>query len=346
MINTRFTELASLLDAFIKECYYECDKVSLISSQLENVLKNCDSISYDEPGAAQAYAILHFLDRFHRFQLTFKELDQQKIMPIRNRKIDILDIGTGPGPSMFALSDFYTEKQKELRGKLEIDFNIDYVERSDSFRSWIHHFTEYANYHSPSKMAWKVPYHHGTFFDFKDIEFNQYRNDLRYNRHGQSYYKDYVKRYRFDIAVFSNFLTNKSQVMNFSDEIVNSMRFLRNNGVFIIVGSKSTSKKYREVYDELSKILLNENFNNWKFIAGCKKKEMALNTLCYSWNDEYGKQLKLLTNNFYRKAMSCGNDIISPEIRKILENTISSSYNRTIEWEIHVFTKYAKLRKN
>ncbi len=61
LLRSRFIELASLLKGFLNGIYEEPEQIREISCQLENVLKNCDSISYDERGASEAYAILHFL---------------------------------------------------------------------------------------------------------------------------------------------------------------------------------------------------------------------------------------------------------------------------------------------
>ena len=343
LLRNRFIELASLLKDFLNGIYEEPELICEISCQLENVLKNCDSISYNERGASEAYAIVHFLDRFHRFQLIYRALDEQKIMPMPKRKIDILDVGTGPGPSMFALSDFYKNKIEELNIE-NMSFNIDYVERSESFRNWLHHFTEYVNAYTLSKKKWDVPYHHGSFLDFKDLEFNQSQAHFNDWGDGRTYVKYYVKKYRFDLIIFSNFLTTKEQVNNFSEEIIKCMQFLRNKGRFIVVGARSSSEKYKEVYDAISEILLKENFNNWKFVAGCRKTKINPHIFSYSWSDVYGTELKSVIRQFNEKIQLIKDNPISSDIKKKLDRTIEPSYDKNIEWEVHIFTKYAKPR--
>lgn len=49
----------------------ECCAKTNICQNFNTVLERCDSISYDEPGVPEAYIILHFLDRYHRVQITF-----------------------------------------------------------------------------------------------------------------------------------------------------------------------------------------------------------------------------------------------------------------------------------
>jgi len=118
------------INGYMNGLYQSPDNIHCIGHQLESVLKNCDEISYEEAGTAEAYALLHFLDRYHRFQLVFENLDSLGLMPAKKKEypVDVLDVGTGPGPSMYALSDFFSSKG-------ESGFNIDYVEKSKQFRN-------------------------------------------------------------------------------------------------------------------------------------------------------------------------------------------------------------------
>ena len=63
------------------------------------VLEQCDQISYNENGVPEAYIILHFLDRYHRFQLIFMDMLKARCFPIKET-IAMIDIGTCPEPSM------------------------------------------------------------------------------------------------------------------------------------------------------------------------------------------------------------------------------------------------------
>jgi hypothetical protein len=107
--DSRFKELGSLVEGYLLD---QMDRYAEVGRGMasRNVLNRCDTITYDEPGAANAYVLLHFLDRYHRFQLTFDLLARHKLMPLRHRDLHMLDVGTGPGPSMFALSDFYRQR--------------------------------------------------------------------------------------------------------------------------------------------------------------------------------------------------------------------------------------------
>lgn len=345
----RFLELEELLRDFLLQNVNDPVYAKIIAKQLLNVLKHCDQISYDEPGTAEAYALLHFLDRYHRFQMVFELLHKNGLMPINNRRLDILDVGTGPGPSMFALSDFYTnvysDKVNESENSVESTFSIDYVERSQEFRNWLHHFTEFANYHSPTTKPWLVPYHHGTFDDFKNLDFN--KKTMVWESDDDGYYKhvQYVTKYRFDLIIFSNFLTSKEQTDEFSKEIENCARYLRHKGILIVVGSGRHTEKYKQVYETLERTILDGCYNNKNVIAKCNKVILPNSVMQYSWNDNYGNRLKGLINSVMEKLQLNAKEDIPKELAKILNKTIQPGYSRSIEWEVLVFQKKAKPRQ-
>ena len=230
----RFDAIATGLEKSILELLSEDEFARRVAAKFEEVLSRCDEIDYNDDETAVAYCILHFLPRYRMFQLIYYELLINNILPIKNNQINTLDIGTGPGPSMYALSDIYSSLQ--IFGAVNHEFQHipDYVEQSYGFRNFLHHFTEKANaYYSCDDLGWNVPYHHGSFYDFTSIDFNPK-------------YKTYwgtceTIKFRFNLITSSNFFTTLSQVRNQKNEIKNCVRFLRNSGIFLVVGA--TAKK-------------------------------------------------------------------------------------------------------
>lgn len=109
LLFQRFEHLGILLQSFlIDRVLDEQDASGEIAQRFLDALANCNNISYDEPGLVEAYTTLHFLDRYHRFQLILRFLVEQNLLPtINTRTIQALDIGTGPAPTLYALSDIY-----------------------------------------------------------------------------------------------------------------------------------------------------------------------------------------------------------------------------------------------
>jgi SAM-dependent methyltransferase len=343
----RFEELGSLVEGYLLHQMNRYPEVGReMASQLLNVLKYCDTITYNEPGTGHAYALLHFLDRYHRFQLTFDLLARHRLMPLKHRDIDVLDIGTGPGPSMFALSDFYCERfgyvdltraQRERPG-----FRIDYVERSAEFRHWLHHFTEYANFYAPTGRHWYVPYQHGTFGDFSAIEFDV---EITSRQDEDGYYEptSYI-RDRFDLVIFSNFLTTRPQVLKFRKELRKCARVLRHNGILIVVGATATSEKYKHIYDTVAEIILRPGYGRRKFMAWCERIDVEPHVLSYKWGGPYGEQLKKHLQAVYSVLQARHPDAIPGEAARILSSSVEPDYNRTNAWQILIFRKNARPR--
>jgi hypothetical protein len=75
---------------------------------LEPATSRCDDpASYEMPRFVEAYAYLHLLERYRRFWDVYQHIARAFAMPLRSWAVDVLDVGTGPAPSLYALSDFY-----------------------------------------------------------------------------------------------------------------------------------------------------------------------------------------------------------------------------------------------
>ena len=106
-LYNRFNLLANKLEEFVLCEIDNEESAKLVSSQFESVLSKCDEIDYEDYSTTIAYVILHFLPRYHLFQLAFSKLLDKHILPYKKQGSNILDIGTGPGPALYALSDIY-----------------------------------------------------------------------------------------------------------------------------------------------------------------------------------------------------------------------------------------------
>jgi ribosomal protein RSM22 (predicted rRNA methylase) len=337
----RYKELLVLFEKFIEtnisNGHIESDA---IAKELWTAYNRCDEIDYNEDNIAFAYSIIHFMDRYHRFIITFQKLIDHKYLPLSHKEIEILDVGTGPGPGLYAISDIYNSiiefaKATDNKQLLKLKFKTDYVERSIGFRNWLHNFTEFINYNSSSSIKWLVPYHHGTYEDFEKIEFNIKSN---------YYNKTFISKRRFNIVLFSNFLTQTDQVDNWENQIRNCFRFLRNRGKLITVGGKGGSK-YQQIYSKLDEKLLNYNFSSMNNIGKCSKLNLSQKDFKFDLSDRYGSELK----NYFRKIYSIFEDnnsvqYFTHDVKYHFENYKSSDTGRAKQWSVQVYEKYARLK--
>ncbi len=181
-------------------------------------------------------------------------------------------------------------KERDIESLSNINFNSDYVERSHRFRNWLHHFTEYVNYKS-GKYYWDVPYHHGSFYDFNNIELS--KPIYRYHQNILNNYLWRTKKLSYDLVIFSNFITTEEVFMNFRDEIHKSVVRIRNRGLFLVVGA--AGKNYPLIYDKITEFIESGNYSNYKFKASCRK----IGSIDFedSFDDVFGLKIKEISRS-------------------------------------------------
>lgn len=326
---SRFDALSSLLeDYLINDVLNTDDRVTKVASNFGMVLNKCDDIDFEEFEVAVAYSILHFLPRYRRFQIIYDELFRSKLLPFDNRGIRVLDIGTGPAPALFALSDIYYFVFDILKVDLSIGtYCSDYVERSNGFRSWLHHFTEHAN--NGKVVGWVIPYHHGNFGDFGHITYNM-RGMLR-------------TKHRFNIVICSNFLTKISQINEFASELLGTMKYLRKNGIMIVTGGigGDGDKCYPKIYSKLTQLITSQKYSYYKHKVIAKHYHLEQNKFVLSPNDRFGDRINQFYKTIFRHIENMGYTIdllpsvIQNQVRKIYEGKNLKTYN----WDSHLFKK-------
>lgn len=210
----------------------------------EDVIIKCNEVDYNNMETVMVYVMLHLLERYNRFQYIQLKLLENKNFNIiscltkkrDNNKFDytirILDVGTGPAPALLAFSDFYEWLKQCNDIKLEI--KSDYVENSNSFRMFLHFFTEIAMKESKS---YHIPFHLGNHYDIKE-----YPENCRFNRQMNRYQK-------YDLVIFSNFLTTPQFVTRIKSNLKKVFNSMTNKSIVIISGGNSENKYYKEAYD-------------------------------------------------------------------------------------------------
>ncbi|ELR71716.1 hypothetical protein C900_02301 [Fulvivirga imtechensis AK7] len=352
----RFDLLASALENFMLNYRLtEPDFTNEVASKFDAVLRFCDEIDYQEDSVATAYGILHFLPRFRRFQLTFSKLVDKQVLPLGAKPINTLDIGTGPGPSLFALSDCYYSLRKfgELHNisyLKNIDYIPDYVERSSGFRQWLHHFTELANHELPTDTeGWVVPYHHGSFHDFDDIKFNYSYSYTDLNYKGDFVIKTKRTKHRFNVVVSSNFFTQVSQIESLRTELQNCMRFMRNGGKLIIsggTGKSSDNKNYPQIYRTAKDILLENVYGNYRFYSKARYVKITNNKMSFDLQDIFGRRIKEFNKRILQRFEDHNAiNSLPKDIRNRFVESTDENYDYNYKWEFHVFDKFARLKR-
>lgn len=314
-----FLELSNLFEEYIFK--FDLKIWNSIVRELENVLSKCDKIDYQSDSTAIAYSVWHFLDRYHRMQIMCTFLLKHGYLN-REKKYNVLDVGTGPSQVLFALSDHFQSLNCIEKKKL-CKFNPDYVEQSQGFRNFLHHFVEFALL---KEKQYLVPFHFGRTLDAFEINFDEPLYD------GFRFKNKYI-RYRYDINVFSNFLTNDSFVERYADTLKKVCKYTRNHGLIIIIGDSEQSEKYRKVYATIDEVILEpvrdrKFYNHWDKVINQEFN--------YKYNDKYGEVIGDYFKNLvrYLQENDLWNSVPQNAQKEFLKNSqLPKTENITKEWK-------------
>jgi hypothetical protein len=247
----------------------------------------------------------------------------------------------------------------------ELRFSMDYVENSQRFREWLHRFTEHANFSDQRPMPqWRVPYHFGTFQDFAGLDFSKEKNALFESRIAAierefddadeaipsrgftitNYMDDEWKNaLRYDLIIFSNFLTSVKQVRDLERELRSAANALRNHGIIVIVGGRG--EKYEEVFSTVRGILCGRPYLKKKSISRLSEVTMADHVMSYEYRGRFGDRLREIRQLLVRRIEECG--VTGGVDPNTLKSLIRSQQRVTgsQKWAVRVFRKKSWPRK-
>jgi hypothetical protein len=329
-LKERFQLLANSLQRFLCEkTIINKDKAEQFLTCVPAVFEKCDDrATYELPLSAEAYAYVHLLHRYYRYILTYKHLIENGYMKEQLQNLQYLDIGTGPAPAIFALSDIvslYRIYKNEPTNHLSPNREYDYVEASNAFRGFLHHFTEYANLWTET-FPWQVPHHHGNFYNFETSDFRKinkahgewlqdmitksisdpssvviYRQGNSINIVGKNSLYSYsvLKKnsFRYNLITSSYFFTNLDFIRD-KKNIIKYLPFaLIDYGIFINMGA--VSSHYPQIHKTISKLIRNTKSNS----PSIKIRNVHLLDHTFSSND-YEKEYIDIISKFYKDIYS------------------------------------------
>src|SRR5258707_14469886 len=188
-----------------------------------------------------------------------------EILPMSERGLEVLDIGTGPAPALYATYDFYQALQNFANEKGYSSLvtplpNLSSVESSLNMAHFMHRFSEISERTSG-------PYS-PTFRDFDRLNFAELRAKERWARieremdeqdTSEKYAKWFVSQmfptdhlYHYNLVILSNFLTEKSKVEGWREELLSTFLTDRHGGIAVVVGG--SAEKYQPAYDIVTEV--------------------------------------------------------------------------------------------
>jgi hypothetical protein len=184
-------------------------------------------------------------------------------LPMRDTGIDVLDVGVGPGPALYATSDFYEllnlyADSHRIPGLKTPSPKLHAIEASSNMVRVMHWISEISSRSGPCDRD---------LGDFEGVDFERLR-EARRDAVVASLSDDSVNpdllpaisgwqdTWRFNLGIFSYFLTEESMVKATTQELHNLFRSMRAGGVVVITGA--VAGRYRRVYKGVAAIARRE----------------------------------------------------------------------------------------
>lgn len=283
MLRKKFHVLANALRILLHGRIRTADDARDVWTVAPAVLSCCnEQATYKKTGDPIAYAWLHLLDRYVRTWLALERLMEKNCLPMGKYGVRALDVGTGPGPSAFAIHDFYSAlvEFSEVRGKAKWrqPAGVTCFERDSGFNRLRHHLAEimYEEVARESKGVLAMCNALPKFEEFFPVL--EREQTLKYLRNEEDEYYDEVadewtseqrfstdeandmtqSLHRYRLFVFSNFLTTLDIVRRVEANLVETLRDARPGTVVLVLGGKEGP--YPEVYKTVDRLAVTAGF--------------------------------------------------------------------------------------
>ena len=276
-LQTNVDVLAKALRALLQRNSSTTEDALAIWHAVPAVMARCnEQKTYQMAGAPVAYAWLYLLERYVRTWLALERLVKENCLPMGKHGLRALDVGTGPGPSAFAIHDFYSAMVRFSESKGDPRWRqpayLTCVEFDAGTNRLRHHLAEVLFEQSQRELgSWLAMC--SALPDFKDIlptrarrerlralrdeadEYydevrNEWNSELRFSLDEANVMAQSMHRYR--LFAFSNFLTTPETVSCFESDLADLLCDARPGSVVLLLGGKGGP--YPEVYGKLEQL--------------------------------------------------------------------------------------------
>lgn len=296
-----FENISACLEQFLLDALNRGDAYNAFANSIVPALRPRNMKIHDRPEFVLAYAYLYFLERYHRFWDVFLELFNAGILPMKRTGIDVLDVGSGPAPALYAVQDFYSAikdfaKSNMIEELVTPEPTLEFVEENPCMCQFVHYFSEFC--------VRKGPYH-PEFKDFKALNLREeqkfatearireieHEDDTtwhcarRWVNENEQWWRDV---FRYNLVIFSYFLTETNYVEKFTAELCSVFRALRPGGIVVIVGG--TGPPYSDIHrsiDDLANKL------------GARR--MIVDSIPCEYEDYHAKRIKELYTHIWKE---------------------------------------------
>ena len=357
ILSNKLDVLATALSSLLRDSVRTAEQAREVWKAVPAVLSRCnESETYEMPGAACAYAWLHLLDRYVRSWFALKLLVENHCLPMGKNGVRALDVGTGPGPSAFAIHDFYASMIEFSRAWdnskwrqpphvtcVEFDENSNHLRHllseilfeqtqreSEGVLAMCHNLDDFGKLEPSRERKESLQALRNAEETHFDEVAGQWASDQLYLPDEANYVAQSQHRYR--LITFSNFLTTVKTVKCFEPNLVDVLRDAKPGSVMLVLGARKDH--YPEVYQCTDRLAEPAGFK--LVIQGetvsCANSEFACRVF------EEGRQFYELL-----QRLSPNNDDATKGVRKNFEGPAPGHFPKS---EVRAYRKHRHVKNN
>jgi SAM-dependent methyltransferase len=239
----------------------------------------CNDLCFRDYDEAAAYMVQHLTDRYGRVTQVLGSLFAAGHLPLRRRRMSVLEVGAGPAPGLYATRDFYADLAlwAEATGQQTEFVPVTYMHALDRGEAWgrlLHHLSERLVSlrsvlpSSPGALPFRVEYdnlagfspirEHITALDHTaaviSADFDRADEPISPTIARRFAEEDGVdKPSAYDLVLMCNFLTTEDSVEDFRADLRQLASSLTPGGLLIVIGAPDWGKKgkYARIWSEL-----------------------------------------------------------------------------------------------
>ena len=273
-LSKRFDTLTGALRKLLCTDVQTREAAENVWAALPAVRVRCnEEATYQLPGAPWAYAWQHLLERYVKTWQALELLVENACLPMGKYGVRVLDVGTGPGPSAFAIHDFYDAMTEYADAQRKPDWHqppeIECVESDGATNSLRHRLAETV-YEMSARERNGVLALCNAFHDFGKVspvkerraayeglieqEYEYYDETRDFDVSAQMYSSDEanemaqsLRRYR--LLTFSNFLTTSETIKRFRCNLKDIFLDSNPGSAFLTIGGAGGC--YPSIYESV-----------------------------------------------------------------------------------------------
>lgn len=281
ILAEKFSTCATVLSESMLSAISTAEDARRVWDGVPRALSHCDpETMHEDWGVVLAYAWLHFLERYVRTWKALEHLVHECCLPMASKGVRALDVGSGLGPTAFAIHDFYSTMVEFAnatgRPLWRQPVEVTCIENGHGFNDARHHLAEMMCLQSQLPSVLSICSNLGDFKRFRPREERKERfrylrsaeeeffDDLRgqwtaeplYTAAEASYMAQALHRYR--LFSFANFFTTNDEVLEFKENLKDSFRDASPGSVLLMMGGKENN--YPQIYSRLQQLAVGAGF--------------------------------------------------------------------------------------